>query len=256
MRSDSDTAYYLSWLSTIEKRTYLTQQLTRHISLASLSSDPPVCLIRRFEQDRDILEHICYDFNDEGMMELLRPSLEEAMSIQSQTVALDWIGRRGTTVGATKAKRIKYAQEILQKEMLPHVGKEEGLEVKKAYFFGYIINSLLSTVLGRREFDDRDHYGNKRLDLAGPLLGNLFRQLFAKMRKETNLYLRKKVEEGREFNLHFAVKGDIISRGLKYSLATGNWSAERKGPQIHHHYHTFEPTRHTISNTRIFQHQQ
>ncbi len=26
--------------------------------------------------------------------------------------------------------------------------------------------------------DDRDHYGNKRLDLGGPLLANLFRQLF------------------------------------------------------------------------------
>lgn len=32
--------------------------------------------------------------------------------------------------------------------------------------------------LGRREEDDRDHYGNKRLDLGGPLLANLFRQLF------------------------------------------------------------------------------
>ncbi|KAK0070656.1 hypothetical protein PV325_000261, partial [Microctonus aethiopoides] len=30
--------------------------------------------------------------------------------------------------------------------------------------------------LGRRELDDRDHYGNKRLDLAGPLLAFLFRQ--------------------------------------------------------------------------------
>ena len=30
---------------------------------------------------------------------------------------------------------------------------------------------------GRRELDDRDHYGNKRLDLAGPLLAFLFRGL-------------------------------------------------------------------------------
>jgi DNA-directed RNA polymerase beta subunit len=31
--------------------------------------------------------------------------------------------------------------------------------------------------LGRRAEDDRDHYGNKRLDLAGPLLGGLFRMV-------------------------------------------------------------------------------
>jgi len=48
---------------------------------------------------------------------------------------------------------------------------------------GYMIHRLLHTVMGRRAYDDRDHYGNKRLDLAGPLLGNLFRQLFARLAK-------------------------------------------------------------------------
>jgi DNA-directed RNA polymerase beta subunit len=48
----------------------------------------------------------------------------------------------------------------------------------QAYFFGYVIHRLLLVALGRREEDDRDHYGNKRLDLGGPLLANLFRLLF------------------------------------------------------------------------------
>lgn len=30
----------------------------------------------------------------------------------------------------------RYAKEILQKEMLPHVGVEEYCETKKAYYFG------------------------------------------------------------------------------------------------------------------------
>jgi hypothetical protein len=106
----------------------------------------------------------------------------------------------------------RYAKEILQKEMLPHVGIGEFCETKKAYFFGYvflgqswkylsqtfnlvnecpvqhfglsiagmvryIIHRLLLCALGRRAEDDRDHYGNKRLDLAGPLLGGLFRMV-------------------------------------------------------------------------------
>lgn len=197
-----------------------------------IRSEIPIMIIFRalgFVSDRDILERICYNFDDIQMMELLRPSLEEAYVIQNQEIALDWIGKRGTTVGVTRAKRIAYAQQILQKEMLPHIGIEENGEVKKAYFFGYIVNSLLSVALGRRELDDRDHYGNKRLDLAGPLLGNLYRQLFAKLRKEATLYLVKKTEEGKDFELAFAIKPDIISRGLKYSLATGNWGANRKG---------------------------
>lgn len=40
-----------------------------------------------FTADKDILEHICYDFNDPAMMELLRPSLEEAAAINDQEVS-------------------------------------------------------------------------------------------------------------------------------------------------------------------------
>jgi len=39
-----------------------------------------------FVADKDILEHICYDFSYTQMMELLRPSLEEAFVIQNQQV--------------------------------------------------------------------------------------------------------------------------------------------------------------------------
>lgn len=41
--------------------------------------------------------------------------------------------------------------------------------------YRYMVHRLLLAALGRRELDDRDHYGNKRLDLAGPLLAFLFR---------------------------------------------------------------------------------
>lgn len=98
-----------------------------------------------FVADRDILDRICYDHKDTKLMDMLRPSLEEAFVIQDQNVALDYIGKRGTAVGVSRDKRIKYAKEILQKEMLPHVGISEYCETKKAYFFGYIVHRLLST---------------------------------------------------------------------------------------------------------------
>lgn len=85
----------------------------------------------------------------------------------------------------------RYAQDILQKEMLPHVGTTEHIESRKAYFFGYMIHRLLLAALERRETDDRDHFGKKRLDLAGPLLAGLFRMLFRKMTKDVTRYLQK-----------------------------------------------------------------
>jgi len=141
--------------------------------------------------DRDILEHICYDMQDSQMLEMLKPCIDDGFVIQDREVALDFIGNRGTTTGLSRERRIRYAQEILQKEMLPHVSMAEGSESKKAYFFGYMIHRLLLAALERRELDDRDHFGKKRLDLAGPLLANLFRMLFKKLTRDVYRYLQK-----------------------------------------------------------------
>ena len=72
------------------------------------------------------------------------------------------------------------------------------------------------------EEDDRDHFGKKRLDLAGPLLGGLFRLLFRKLTKDVRKHLQRCLDEGKHFNIGAAIKSNHISDGLKYSLATGN----------------------------------
>ena len=71
----------------------------------------------------------------------------------------------------TREKRIEYARRILQSQMLPHVGTKEHCETKKAFFLGYMTHKLLMSSIGGRRPDDRDHYAQKRMDLAGPLLG-------------------------------------------------------------------------------------
>jgi DNA-directed RNA polymerase II subunit RPB2 len=123
------------------------------VTLPYIRTEIPLFVVFRalgFVADKDILEHIVYDFGDDEMMGLLRPSIEEAMVIQSQAVALDFIGKRGSAVGVTREKRIKYAQEILQKELLPHVGVDQNCETRKAYFLGYITHRLLLCQLKRR----------------------------------------------------------------------------------------------------------
>jgi DNA-directed RNA polymerase II subunit RPB2 len=60
----------------------------------------------------------------------------------------------------------------------------------QAFFLGYMVHRLLLVALGRREDDDRDHYANKRLDLGGPLLAQLFRQLFRKLAKDVKNYVQ------------------------------------------------------------------
>lgn len=214
------------------KKTAIGQRIIAIIPY--IKQEIPIMIVFRalgFVADRDILEHIVYDFEDPEIMEMVKPSLDEAFVVQEQNVALNFIGVRGARPGVTKEKRIKYAKEILQKEMLPHVGISDYCETKKAYYLGYMVHRLLVAALGRRELDDRDHYGNKRLDLAGPLMAYLFRGLFRNLTKEVRMYAQKFIDSGKDFNLDLAIKTRIISDGLRYSLATGNWGDQKKAHQ-------------------------
>ena len=55
-----------------------------------VKTDIPVMIVFRalgFVSDRDILQHIIYDFEDQEMMEMLKPSLDEAIMYQEQNVS-------------------------------------------------------------------------------------------------------------------------------------------------------------------------
>jgi DNA-directed RNA polymerase II subunit RPB2 len=57
-----------------------------------VKADIPILILFRalgVVNDKEILEHIVYDFEDTEMMEMLRPSIEEAQPVQSQ------VGGRG-----------------------------------------------------------------------------------------------------------------------------------------------------------------
>jgi DNA-directed RNA polymerase II subunit RPB2 len=199
-------------------------------TLPYIRIDIPIVIVFRalgLNSDKDIIEHIVYDMEDAEMMERFRPSLEESSPIQNQLVALDFIGKRGSATNVTRRERVQYAREILQKEVLPHVGMGERTETKKAFFMGYIVHKMLMCSLSRLEEDDRDHLGKKRLDMAGPLLGGLFRYLFRKLTKEVRKTLQKTLDEGKEFNIMGAIKAQTITSGLQYSLATGNWGDQK-----------------------------
>ena len=88
------------------------------------------------ESDREILQRICYDFNDTEMMERFRPSLEESKVITSQTMALDYIGSRGSAINVSRNKRIQYAKKaVLQKNFLPHMSQKKRHGIRESIFF-------------------------------------------------------------------------------------------------------------------------
>ena len=46
---------------------------------------------------------------------------------------------------------------------MPHIGTNDTFNSAKRYFLGYMCNLTIKCYLGKRGFDDRDHWGSKRL---------------------------------------------------------------------------------------------
>jgi DNA-directed RNA polymerase beta subunit len=90
--------------------------------------------------------------------------------------------------------------------------------------------------------DDRDGYPNKRVDLPGFLLANLFRTHFSTMLvKDIKTYLAKEIHGGswkatgnfeeilNISNIHKVIKSTNLEVGLKTCLATGNFGSAKAG---------------------------
>jgi DNA-directed RNA polymerase III subunit RPC2 len=90
--------------------------------------------------------------------------------------------------------------------------------------------------------DDRDYYGNKRLELAGQLIGLLFEDLFknfnqdikSKTDKVLTRYLQHKANASatsrriEPYPDAFAVVADnIITHGMQRAISSGNWNIKR-----------------------------
>lgn len=178
------------------------------------------------ESDRDIMFAVSPD--PEIQKELI-PSIVQASEIATTEDALDYIGSR-VAIGQAKEARIERAKQVIDTYFLRHLGgASPEARLRKALYLGYMANKLLELVLGRREPDDKDHYANRRLRLAGDLLAQLFRVAFRQFIKDFRYQLEKARVRGGRVNLAALVRPDIITERLRQALATGNWVGGKTG---------------------------
>lgn len=161
---------------------------------------------------------------------LIEYIVEESYHITSQENAFKYLDKIATTQGSTNIKSKAFVHAVLQKEFLPHIGIDEHSYYEKADFVIYMIQSLLLPIFKLTEFDDHDHYKNKRVDTSGPLLASIFKQSWAKLDRELKLAIRKKLDNGN--NLKDVVLAQLINithltKDLNSVLATGTWSIIR-----------------------------
>nr|WP_225876057.1 DNA-directed RNA polymerase subunit B [Infirmifilum lucidum] len=200
-----------------------------YVSFPQVPQRIPVVVLMRalgLQKDRDIVYAISN--NEEVQREFFPVILEQSKIAPTVEEALDYIGSR-VAIGQPKDVRIARAEQVLDENFLPHIGRTKSARLAKAYFVGQMVSRLLELKLGLREPDDKDHLANKRLRHAGELIAQVFRAAFRQLVREMTYSLERHMTKGREINLISIVRPDIITDKLKHALATGNWVGGRTG---------------------------
>jgi len=195
--------------------------------------------------DEDICKKIVLDIDNEKnevLMRCIQASIVESNKIITQDCAMKQIIGNimfTTHAGIDKEKSItmkrNFALEVLNNDLFPHCRTTE----QKIYFLGYMTNCLLKCSLGLENVSDRDSYVNKRIDLTGTLLNNLFRNYFNKMVKDMQKQTVREINTGswrstndyesiiNMTNIYKIVKPTTIENGIKRALATGDFGVKQ-----------------------------
>ena len=148
--------------------------------------------------------------SEEGsiLLQALLASIKDANEIFDRETALKFIALK-STISIIRKFNID-AIYIINNNFLPNYNSQN---TYKSFYLGLIINKLLKTSLGIIPETDRDHYKNKRVDLSGFLINELYRELFEKFKKNIKLKVDNRYE--RDYK-----KGKFTD--MKYFIHDGN----------------------------------
>ncbi len=198
--------------------------------------------------DKDICQHVVLNVEDRleaketiRMLEAMKASIVDASTYMTQETAIQYITGHAmyTPLNMDKEtgaiKKRQFTVDVLNTDLFPHCKTM----TQKIYFLGYMANQLLRASFGWQPPDDRDSYLNKRIDLAGTLLNNLFRNYFNKLVKDMQKAVVREINNGswrstedygniiNMTNIYKIVKPTTIENGIKRALATGDFGIKQ-----------------------------
>lgn len=151
-----------------------------------------------------------------------------------------------------KQKSIDHARDLLAGVILAHVPVKHFDFWDKCVFVAQMLRRILIAIEDPSTVDDKDYYGNKRLELAGQLLALLFEDLFKKFNSDLKRTIdaqitkshskaakdrsRRRLSEGADLgrftqrpqvDVTKYFRTDTITQGLEFAISTGNWHVKR-----------------------------
>jgi DNA-directed RNA polymerase beta subunit len=194
--------------------------------------------------DKQIMDYLL-DYSDESNIDLLNvmtATISESRSVLTQNDAMRLISNSininidpTKDVGAdavpedlTTNFRMTFAANLLNREFLPHVGNDPD---KKLKFIALMVHHILEAYRDEAKYTDRDKLTNKRLNLAGPLVSQIFSHWWGNTVKEIKLTFAKSLGDAEKSSYPQDVRRILqksnIEKKLNYCLSTGNWYTTR-----------------------------
>ena len=191
--------------------------------------------------DKEICKKILLDIKNKDLLLALQASIIEANKYLTKDECIRYITtfamytpiNMDKDTGATK--KHEFTMDVLNNDLFPHCHNI----TQKTYFLGYMTNKLLQAATGLVKQDDRDSYINKRVDLTGTLLNNLFRNYFNKLVKDMEKQVIREINNGswkstddyeniiNLTNIYKIIKSTTIENGLKRALSTGDFGIKQ-----------------------------
>ena len=183
----------------------------------------------------DCVAAVTRSMTRDEVVDALRGSIADGSLVFTRRDALLYIAKYTSQAAAPPAQQLETVRRIIQNDILPHAGAGNA---GKARYLAYMVSRLVRVRAGLSDPDDRDSYVNKRIDTPGALLTGLFRQHYSKMLREMRNLLYREIGSGSwrtsgQFinllntnNIYKIVRTNMITTGLVYALATGNWGVK------------------------------
>ena len=218
-----------------------------YIQIPRLRQPFPLCILFRalgVLSDKEICEKIVLDIDSPDnalFLDQLKASIVDANAYTTEEAAQKYITTQViyTPLNMDKEtgqqKKHAFALEVLNNDLFPHCYTK----TQKIYFLGYMALRLLKCSNQLIPCDDRDSYLNKRIDLTGALLNNLFRNYFNKLVKDMQKQVVREINNGswkssedygniiNLTNIYKIVKSTTIENGFKRALATGDFGIKQ-----------------------------
>jgi DNA-directed RNA polymerase II subunit RPB2 len=210
------------------------------VNIPNVRKPVPLFILMRalgIVSDKEIIKMCLLDLEKyQNYISLFIPSIHDAGNIFNQEVALKYLAT------LTKGKTLPHILEILMDYLLPHIGENNFID--KAFFIGHMVKELLQVYKNDKKPTDRDSFKYKRVELAGTLIYDLFKEYYSLQQKhifqkiDKEYYYKQGIYQKDfisliENNYLEYFKERILENGFRKAFK-GNWGSEAhtKRPEV------------------------